>query len=244
MGEIPVGVQLYTLREETKKDFKGTLQKVAALGYQGVEFAGYEGYTAQEVRAWLMDLQLKPASSHIPLEQLESNLEQVIHYEQQVGNSHIVCPYLVPERQTEKGYYELIDSLNDIDTYCKKEGMSFSYHHHDFELKKLSTGKSALHTILEETEVNVELDIYWLTKAGEDPVEWMKHYQNRTPFIHLKDMTTDGEQFFAPLGTGGVDVKAVMHEGHRAGVKWWIVEQDQCIESPLSSIKTSLAYIK
>ena len=68
-----------------------------------------------------MDLQLKPASSHIPLEQLESNLEQVIHFEQQVGNSHIVCPYLMPERQTEKGYYELIDSLNDIDTYCKKK---------------------------------------------------------------------------------------------------------------------------
>ncbi|MFL0473227.1 sugar phosphate isomerase/epimerase family protein [Priestia sp. 179-F W1.4 NHS] len=244
MGEIPVGVQLYTLREETKKDFKGTLQKVAALGYQGVEFAGYEGYTAQEVRAWLIDLQLKPASSHIPLEQLESNLEQVIHYEQQVGNSHIVCPYLMPERQTEKGYFELIDSLNYIDAYCKKEGMSFSYHHHDFELKKLSTGKSALQTILEETGVNVELDIYWLTKAGEDPVEWMKHYRNRTPFIHLKDMTTDGEQFFAPLGTGGVDVKAVMKEGNKAGVKWWIIEQDQCIESPLSSIKKSLAYIK
>lgn len=73
MGEIPVGVQLYTLREETKKDFKGTLQKVAALGYQGVEFAGYEGYTAQEVRAWLTDLQLKAASSHVPLEQLEAN---------------------------------------------------------------------------------------------------------------------------------------------------------------------------
>lgn len=180
----------------------------------------------------------------MPLEQLESNLEQVIHFEQQVGNSHIVCPYLMPERQTEKGYFELIDSLNYIDAYCKKEGLSFSYHHHDFELKKLSTGKSALQTILEETEVNVELDIYWLTKAGEDPVEWMKHYQNRTPFIHLKDMTTDGEQFFAPLGTGGVDIKAVMQEGHRAGVKWWIVEQDHCIESPLSSIKKSLAYIK
>ncbi|MFP7734876.1 sugar phosphate isomerase/epimerase family protein [Priestia aryabhattai] len=244
MREIPVGVQLYTLREETKKDFKGTLQKVAALGYQGVEFAGYEGHTAPEVRAWLTDLQLQPASSHVPLEQLESNLEQVIHFEQQVGNSHIVCPFLIPERQTEKGYYELIDSLNDIYTYCKKEGMSFSYHHHDFELKKLSAGKSPLQTILEETEVNVELDIYWLTKAGEDPVEWMKHYRNRTPFIHLKDMTTDGEQFFAPLGTGGVDVKAVMQEGNKTGVKWWIVEQDQCKENPFSSIEKSLAYIK
>ncbi|WP_281998431.1 sugar phosphate isomerase/epimerase family protein [Priestia flexa] len=242
MTRIPVAVQLYTLRDELEKDFKGTIEKVAELGYEGVEFAGYGGYSAQEVRELLEQVGLQVAASHISLEQLEENLEEVISFEKELGNTAIVCPYLAPERQTEEGYKQLISVLNHAERRCAEEGIRLYYHHHDFGLKELPNGKSALETILDETNVGVEFDVYWLTKAGGNPVEWMKKYQNRARLIHLKDMTTDDKQLFAPLGTGGVNLTAILSQGDNMDVKWWIIEQDQCEGPALDSVKQSLGY--
>ncbi|MGB8000586.1 MAG: sugar phosphate isomerase/epimerase [Anaerobacillus sp.] len=245
MANIPVAVQMYTLREESEKDFVGTLKKVAEIGYQGVEFAGYYGMSAKNLKKVIDDLGLKAASSHIPLDALKEDLSSIIAYQHEIGSSKIVCPFLAPEQRNEDGYAELIRTLNDVGQECAKEGITLCYHNHDFELERLSNGKTALETILDETNpewVKAEFDIYWLTRAGEGPVNWMKRYENRTPLVHLKDMTTDGEQFFAELGTGGVDLNAVLNQGDQSNVDWWIVEQDKCKRSPFESIEMSLNY--
>ena len=104
-----------------------------------------------------------------------------------------------------------------------------------------------LEMILNETNphwVKAEFDIYWLTFAGERPVDWLKRYQGRTPLVHLKDMTLDGERFFAELGTGGVDLASVLDYGIHSGVDWWIVEQDQSRISPIESVRMSLEYLR
>lgn len=238
---------MFTLRNETERDFLGTLKKVAEIGYDGVELAGYGGLTAVELKQGLDDLGLRVAASHIRLPILENDLEEEIEYQKILGNTHIVCPNIPPEKRTEEGYGELITFLNETGKRCHEEGITFSYHNHDHELVKLENGKQPLHWILEETNpdwVQTELDIYWLTKAGEDPVEWVKRYQNRTPLVHLKDMTTDGEQFFAELGTGGVNVEGVMEEASKSNVEWWVVEQDQSKRSTLESIEISLKYLR
>ena len=245
MANIPVAVQMYTLREESEKDFSGTLKKVADIGYQGVEFAGYYDMAAKELRKLIDGLGLKAASSHIPLDVLKRDLSEVITAQHEIGSKKIVCPFLSPEQRNEKGYAELIQTLNDVGKECAKEGLSLCYHNHDFELERLSSGKTALETILDETNpewLKAEFDIYWLTRAGENPVDWMKRYQDRTPLVHLKDMTTDGEQFFAELGTGGVDLNGVLQQGDQSNVDWWIVEQDKCKRSPFESIEMSLNY--
>ncbi|WLR61476.1 sugar phosphate isomerase/epimerase family protein [Guptibacillus hwajinpoensis] len=245
MANIPVAVQMYTLREESKKDFIGTLEKVSDIGYQGVEFAGYYDMSAKDLKKVMDDLGLMAASSHIPLTTLKGDLSSVIAYQHEIESTKLVCPFIAPEMRTEEGYSELIRSLNDIGRECSKEGITLCYHNHDFELERLSNGKTALETILEETNpewVKAEFDIYWLTRAGENPVEWMKRYQDRTPLVHLKDMTTDGEQFFAELGTGGVDLNGVLNQGDVSNVDWWIVEQDKCKRSPLESIEMSMNY--
>jgi sugar phosphate isomerase/epimerase len=244
---IPIAVQMYTLREESDKDFVGTLKKVAELGFDGVEFAGYGGLSAKEVRLLLEDLGLKAAASHVPLEDLETNLEQVIEDQKQLGSNYVVCPYLLPERRTEQDYQALILFLEQAGAKCRQEGITLCYHNHDFELERLSDGRTALESIFEDTDaanVKAELDVYWLTKAGETPVEWMNRYRNRTPLIHLKDMTTDEEQYFAELGTGGVDIVSVINSGEDAGVEWWIVEQDFSRRTPFESIEISLNYLK
>ncbi|MFF2449517.1 sugar phosphate isomerase/epimerase family protein [Neobacillus sp. NPDC058068] len=247
MTKIPVAVQMYTLREESEKDFAGTLKKVAELGFDGVEFAGYGGLTAKEVKALLDEYGLQAAASHVPLEQLKNNLTGVIEEQKIIGSKYVVCPYLPPDCRREEDYQALIPFLNQTGETCLSEGITLCYHNHDFELERLSDGRTALETIFNDTyadNLHTELDVYWLTKAGEQPVEWMDRYKSRTPLIHLKDMTTDEEQFFAELGTGGVDIEAVLNKGKEAGVQWWVIEQDMSRLTPFESIEISMNYLK
>ncbi|WNF39013.1 sugar phosphate isomerase/epimerase [Bacillaceae bacterium IKA-2] len=247
MVKIPVAVQMYTLREEAQQDFAGTLKKVAELGFDGVEFAGFEGLNAKEVKILLDEYGLQAAACHIPIEVLERNLNKVIEEQKIIGSNYIVVPYLIPERRTGANYQAFISFLNEAGETCKKEGITLCYHNHDFELERFADGRTVLETIFENTDacnVNAELDIYWLTKAGETPTEWLKRYKNRSPLVHLKDMTTDEEQFFAELGTGGVDLEAVLKIGAETGVQWWVVEQDICRRNPFESIEISINYLK
>jgi sugar phosphate isomerase/epimerase len=247
MSNIPVALQMYTLRNESEKNFVGALEKVAELGYQGVEFAGYGNMTSKDLRKILDDLGLRAVSSHIPLGSLEEDLYDIVHYQHSLGSTKVVCPFLPLERRKQEDYLQFIKSLNNIGKTCQKEGITLCYHNHDFELLPLADGRTALETILDETNpewVKAEFDVYWLTRAGEDPVEWLKRYQDRTPLVHLKDMTTEGEQLFAELGTGGVDLDAVLNQGKASKVEWWIVEQDQCKRHPFESVEISMNYLK
>lgn len=247
MNQIPIALQMYTLRNEAEKDFIGTLNKVAELGFDGVEFAGYGGMEAAELRKVLDQEGLQAASSHIPIAELENDLEKVIQDQIVLGSRYIVCPWIPEDQRTEKDYWKLIKLLNTAGERCHQEGISLCYHHHDFELEKLSDGRTVLQTIFEETNpdwVKAEFDIYWLTYAGEEPADWITRYQERSPIVHLKDMTTDGTKFFAELGTGGVDLDSVLALGEESRIKWWVVEQDESRKSPLESVGDSLKYLK
>ncbi|MFG6119711.1 sugar phosphate isomerase/epimerase family protein [Thalassobacillus sp. B23F22_16] len=247
MKHIPVAVQMYTLRNESERDFSGTLKKVAELGFDGVEFAGYGDLTVQEVKSLLDELSLQAVSSHVPLEELQENLPKVIEEQKILGSQYIVVPFLLPEQRNEADYRSLIPFLQRAGKTCREEGITLCYHNHDFELDRLSDGRMALETIFDETnpeELHIELDIYWLKKAEENPVDWLTRYQGRAPLVHLKDMTNDDEQFFAELGTGGVDIEAVLAAGEETGVKWWIVEQDESRRSPFESLEISMNYLK
>ncbi|RWZ59013.1 sugar phosphate isomerase/epimerase [Halobacillus fulvus] len=242
---IPVAAQLYTLRNETEKDFNGTLKKVADIGFEGVEFAGFGGHSASEVKEMLDELNLKAASSHVPLDELKNNLDQVIEDQKTIGSSYVVCPYI--EDRSEEDYQTLIEDLKTIGEKVNQEGLTLCYHNHDFELEKLADGRKALTALFEETnedQLQTEFDIYWLRKAGENPTEWLENYSGRTPLVHLKDMTVDEEKFFAELGTGGVDIEAVWAKGEEVGVQWWIVEQDESRLTPLESLEISMNYIR
>ncbi|WP_078434769.1 sugar phosphate isomerase/epimerase family protein [Metabacillus halosaccharovorans] len=247
MANYQFSLQLFTLREEAEKDFLKTLEKVSILGYQGVEFAGYGGLTASRLKKELDRLGLKASSSHVPIAMLENELDKVIEYQQIIGSRHIACPVLPADRRSKEDYYELIPILNDIGQKCHEAGITLSYHNHDFELVDLDNGKKPLELLLDETNpewVKAEFDVYWLTKAGEDPVQWLKRYEGRTPLVHLKDMTTDGEMFFAELGTGGVNLDGVLNQGEQSNVEWFVVEQDRSRRSPFESIEISMNYLK
>ncbi|RKD69437.1 sugar phosphate isomerase/epimerase [Sinobaca qinghaiensis] len=240
-------LQLYTLRKELEEDFEGTLHQVSRMGYRGIELAGNTGgMSAEALHVFLKQIHLETASMHVSLEELETNSSYHIDFAHALGCRHIVCPYLEPEkRRSIQQYKELAASLNRIGETCRKEGITFSYHNHDFELVALE-GELPLSVIMENTDpklVMIELDTYWVQKAGEDPLVWMDRCKNRMQLVHLKDMTRDEEGFFAELGTGRMDIEAILKQAKQQEVAWQIVEQDESRGEPIESVKESLQYL-
>ncbi|TDQ36096.1 sugar phosphate isomerase/epimerase family protein [Aureibacillus halotolerans] len=237
-----IGVQMFTLREESAKDFVGTLEKVAELGFQGVEFAGYYGMTAAALNHELERLNLTAISAHVPIDQLRDNLEDAIAFQKAIGAKYIVCPFL---QEDERDNYEaLIPLFKKVAEECKKEGLQFGYHHHAFELEpyKDSDGMTYMLQELSADEMFAEFDIYWLRKAGKSPAEWLQKYAGRTPLVHLKDMAEDGS--FAELGAGDTNLQEVLAEEKNSNVEWWIVEQDVCKGPAIDSVAQSIRHLK
>jgi sugar phosphate isomerase/epimerase len=247
MGAIPVGLQLYTLREETKNDFIGTLKKVAALGYKAVEFAGYGGIPAAEMRKVLDDLGLKAPSSHVSLDTLTNGLNEQIEYSLAIGSEYIICPWLPDEKVTDPAQFAaLMEQFHGFGEKIRAQGLSFGYHNHAFEFEKVD-GQYILdrmYAAISPELMVAELDLYWVTKGGESALEYLKKYKGRAPLIHVKDMANDEKGSFAEVGYGVIDYKPIFAAASDLGVKYYIVEQDVCQRPPLESVKMSIEYLK
>lgn len=242
MATIPVALQWYTVREDAASDFVGTLEQVAAIGYAGIELWGYGPLTPEELRAKLDALRLAAASSHVALTRLESALDAVIAECHTLQCPTIVCPFLPPERRSEDAYRQLAPSLNRIGGAAKSSGLGFCYHNHAFEFETEIDGMSAYDWLMANTDpalVQIEIDAFWVQKAGRDPAAYIEKYAGRVPLVHVKDMTNDAEQTFAPVGTGSVDFAPIFAAAERGGVRWYIVEQDRAVGSAIEAARTS-----
>lgn len=242
MADVPVALQLYTVREDAARDFVGTLDQVAAIGYVGVELAGYGPLTPSELHAKLDSLGLTVAGSHVALARLENELDVVIAECQTLQCPNIVCPVLPTERRTEVGFRQLAASLNAIGRAVTSSGLSLCYHNHAFEFETEIDGIAAYDWLMANTDptlVRIEIDAYWVQKAGRDPAAYIEKYSGRVPIVHLKDMTADAAQTFAPVGTGSVDFAPLFAAAERGGVQWYIVEQDRAEGSAIEAARTS-----
>jgi sugar phosphate isomerase/epimerase len=247
MAQIPIALQMYTLRTEAGRDFVGTLREVAGMGYAGVEFAGTGGLSAPELRRLLDDLNLRAAGSHTGLEALEADLNAALDFNQEIGNEFIVCPYL-PEnrRKTADDYRALAGLLNRAGAACKERGLQLCYHNHDFEFQRFD-GQYGLDLLLGATDpqlVKAEVDTYWVQKAGVDPAAYLRQYSGRCPLIHLKDMAADESRSFAEVGEGTMEWPAIFASAEAGGAVWYIVEQDVCKRPPLESVAISLRNLR
>jgi sugar phosphate isomerase/epimerase len=242
-----VGLQLYTVRKEMAQDFAGTLAKVAAIGFKEVEFAGYFNQSPDQVKAALGANKLSAPSAHVPLRAIRDQLQKTIDTAAAIGHSYLVCPYLTEEeRKSLDDYKKVAETLNRAGEAGKKAGIQFCYHNHDFEFATLD-GNLPYDVLLKETDpklVMMELDLYWIIKAGHQPDEYFSRYPGRFPLLHVKDMDNTPKKFFTEVGRGTIDFKKIFAQGQQAGVKHYFVEQDQCPGSPFDSIKISYDYLK
>ena len=243
---LKLGLQLYTLRDLLEQDFKGTLAKVAELGYQGVEFHHFYGYSAEEVKSLLDELGLEMVGTHVQYDSLINDFDQVVSYHKAIGNRNIIVPHLSEEQRSD--WSSVFANLKEISNNLKQHDMVLLYHNHDFELTEKINEKTALDTLFSTLpeEVLAELDTCWIHYAGYDPAQYIAAYEGRLPIVHWKDLkrNPDGSPLTVELGQGEVDVAAVGYAADKAGVEWIVVEQDLCTNPPLQSIETSLNWIK
>ena len=259
-----IGLQLYTVRDHMQADPIATLAKVAQIGYNSVEGATYTGteqfygMAASAFAKLLKQNGLIMPSSHYRLGEelingstqrgtLLNDWARAVDDATTVGLKYMVCSYLSDtERGTLDHYKKMADDFNTAGEICKKAGIQFCYHNHDFEFIQ-EDGKYPYEILLANTDkdlVKMEMDIYWVTKAKQNPIALINENQGRFPLWHLKDMDNTANQMFTEVGSGIIDFKEIFKHTRKAGLKYFFVEQDKCPGEPYESITKSLKYIK
>lgn len=253
-----VGLQLYTVRDQMKADFDGTIAKVASVGYKEVEFAGYFDRTPQQVRAVIDKNGLSAPATHVQYDELDEKFPSVIEASKTIGMGYIVCPWIPEElRKSPDIWKQASEKFNRCGEQSKKAGIQFAYHNHWFEFLPVN-GKLPYDELLKECDgnlVKMEMDLCWITAAGADPLKYFNLYPGRFPLVHVKDLktlpkvTAGGAQNYGDtvdlteVGSGIIDWKKIFAQSDKAGIKHYIVEHDHP-KQPFESIKTSYEYLE
>ena len=238
-----IGVQLYTVRTLLEQDFEGTLEAVAEIGFHQVEFHDYFGREPEQVRELLERLGLDAPAAHFPWKSFREDPDAVIETAKAVGHRYALLAWLPPEdRSTLAQYRDLAAFCNELGAACRSAGLKFAYHNHDFELQSLE-GQVPFEVLLDETDpelVEFEIDLFWITKGGHDPLAYFDSHPGRFTLCHLKDMGADREM--TEVGAGRLDFASIFARREQAGLKYYFIEHDQPAD-PLASIEASLDYV-
>lgn len=269
MKKFPVGIQLYSLRDDMEKDFTGTLKKVKEMGYDCVEFAGLYGNSAAEVKAMCEEIGLNPLSAHVGLTEMMSDPEGVLSCYAEIGCKFIVIPFLTSEyRPGQERYGEFVEDVKMLGKLANELGMTLCYHNHDFEFEKVD-GEYILDIIYKDIPsdlLETEIDTCWVNVGGENPSEYVKKYAGRAHILHLKDFAgRKSENMYAligidddkkkdapsgfefrPVGHGYQNFPEILAAAEQAGTEWVVVEQDEPSmgKTRLECAQMSIDYLK
>ena len=254
------GVQLYTVRDELKRDFRGTLQRVVALGYREVEFAGYFDQSPQTVRALLEEFGLAAPSAHVDNRLFGPDGERLIEAARSVGHRYLVFPWVDQAQWRDlDGWKRRAQDFNRAGELCRRAGLQFCYHNHHFEFASLQ-GQRPYDLLLADCDaqlVRMELDLCWAAAARQDPLQLLKAHPGRFPLVHLKQLKAlppliggdvlslkmdDAFAQMTEVGPGAVDFAGLLADPASRGIRHFFVEHDQPAQA-LASIATSLRWL-
>ena len=240
----PIGLQLYSVREQAALDFNGTIHKIASMGYTAVETAGFpEGVTPQDAKSLFDSLGLSVTSSHSPLP-LGEEASKVLDTLAAIECPHLVSPWMDPGHyQTEDKMKALAEIFNQAYFITTEHGMKFSIHNHAFEFS-IVDGVPAIEILKKYLEpgINFQLDTYWIQVAGQDPAETVQKFGLRSPILHIKDGPATQEGVMTAVGDGIVDVPAIIRAG-APFTEWLIVEIDRCDTNMMEAVDKSFKYL-
>ena len=242
MRRDQISLQLYTVREQTTRGMTATLRRLAEIGYTAVEFAGFGGLTPRRLRGAMDDLGLRASGAHVPLDAWESDPNSVIADMHTIGSSHAVVPMAPPEcRGDADSVARLAEDFNRWGGLCLTEGITFSYHNHDFEFARLDETRM-WEVLVRETDpslVHLELDLYWIKYGGSDPETVLRDVGDRVSLVHLKDMAPDETRSDLPVGRGTMPWRQLLKTADELGVEWFVAEQDNPADA-MEDVETSL----
>jgi sugar phosphate isomerase/epimerase len=239
-------MQLYSVRREMERDFEGTLASLASIGYEEVEFAGYFDRRPEEVKTILGRHGLAAPSAHIPIELVRQDWARTLDAANITGHRYIVVPWLPPEsRRTLDDFKRLAAEFNRLGGEAKRVGIRFAYHNHDFEFTPLE-GRLPYDLLLAETDpanLALELDLFWITKGGQDPLTYFARYPGRFEMVHVKDSSGPPEHRQVDVGRGTVDFRRILARRGQGGIRHFFVEHDDPAD-PLAFARASYDYLR
>ncbi len=254
-----VGIQLYSLRDDVDKDVKGVIGKIAAAGYKEIETYGlsneqqFFGLSVKEFSDLLKANKLVTPSGHyMPTAMMFENgngddVKKLCEVGNLLGQQYIVIPYLEEERRkTIDQYKALAERMNKAGEICKTANLQLAYHNHDFEFIQMDgqTGYDIFMNSTDKALVKLELDLYWVVRAGLDPVEIFKKQPGRFPMVHIKDMDKTDNTKNTEIGNGSIDFKRILESTELAGIKHFYLEQENnYVPDTIGSIQKSYTYI-
>ena len=238
--EIPVALQLWSVREDTARDFAGTLQAVAAMGYASVEFAGFGNSDVRGARAALDATGLKAAGIHAGIGQLRSDLNRCVDEALLLGARHVICPYWPHEHyHSGAACVRIGEELGAIGATFRAHGIHFAMHNHAFEMAVVD-GRRVFDWMLDAAaprDLGCQADVYWVQVGGKNPAEFIREQGRRIRTVHLKDEKE--------IGGGPVDFPEVFAALEAIGaVEWHVVEVEQYSHAPLESVRRSFEQLK
>ncbi len=252
------GLQLYTLRDYIGKDVKGVVAKIAKAGYKEVETFGYDvskrefwGLSAKDFKLLLADHGLTTPSGHYGMDQFFTegkgdDIKAYIEAAHSLGQKTIVVPYLNEKfRKTTEDFKTTAAKINKIAAICHTNGLNTAYHNHNFEFEPIN-GTMLYDVLLKETDhslVHFEMDLYWVVRAGQDPIKWIKAHPGRFTMWHIKDMDKAKRELNTEVGSGSIDFKKIFAYQQLSGVKHIFMEQENFGMDAYQSITKSAAYI-
>lgn len=266
---LPIGLQLYSLREYLPKDFEGTLRQIAAAGYQEVEAAGFYARTAPEFKQAMESAGLRCVSAHYPLTMLQPQLDSIVTYAKQLGLQYVVCsspslqdPSRVKLSPNDPGYHEAwvqaftlndwkwnAEQFNQIGKSVKAQGMHFGYHNHTTEFRKLGNvvPYDELMRLTDPDLVTFEMDCGWVIVAGYSPAQYLEKYPTRISMLHVKDFDLKkGSEHVqsTELGRGTIDYRPIFEAAKRGHLTHYFVEQEEFDMPAMEALKIDADYMQ
>lgn len=241
------GIQLYTVRKELEADVPGTLKKLATIGYKELESArstkgNYYGYGPREFKKMIQDLGMNLRSGHV---HIDKDWNKTVADAAETGQQYLICSSLPSEGQTISNYQKCAEIFNKAGEDCRKAGITFGYHNHEYEFEKIE-GKILYDLLLAETDpklVTWELDLGWVAASGFDPVtDYFAKYPGRFPLWHLKDMKKN-EPVSTEFGKGRLDIARLFRNADKSGLKYYFIEQEEYAGDPMESVKHNYNYV-
>lgn len=241
------GVQLYSFRDSMLKNPKKTLEEIASLGFKEIESAGsskgyYYGLTPSDMGKTCTELGMKLSSGHV---RLDDAFEQTMEDAVISGQEYVICSSMPSNGQTVDNYKKVAEQFNKAGEACKKLGLKFGYHNHEYEFES-EKGNVLYDVLMDTTEsdlVYMELDLGWVVIAGKDPLHYFKKYPKRFPLWHLKDMDK-GKKESTEFGKGVLDISLMLKNKELSGVEHIYIEQEEYASTPAESMAYNLNYLK
>jgi sugar phosphate isomerase/epimerase len=244
--DLPLGIQLYTVRDLLATDFDGTLAALRRIGYREVEFAGLHGHPPGQVRALLDRLGLRAPGGHVGIPAITDGLDQTIAEARTLGLEYVIVPWIDEDARTATGYRRIAATFNSAGARLRAAGLTLGYHNHWFEFDPLadSPATCGYDLLLDGTDpelVVMELDLYWIRKGGKDALHYFRTHPGRFRLVHVKDMGTDGSM--VDVGQGVIPWPTMLPAARQAGVRHFLAEHDNPPD-PLAFARATYAYLR